>query len=173
MVFHVERILKTFSRRGFLLFMVVMLASSCVTQRGTVAIDEYALLPNGKQTLGHDEGLTAFIFENNQRKRPFVQFVADKYGVGAYQDVEYNVDLEGHRFKVYVYENAELQKYFDMTQFIATMTEVEENIVGSNAKFIGLSMVDDYNRDCLSDASLYKNIAIKYLTNLKNEFYNL
>lgn len=172
MVFHVERLLKTFSRRGFLLLMAI-LAISCITQRGTVAIDQYVLVPNGKQTLGHDEGLTAFIFENNQRKRPFAQFVADEYGVGVYQDVEYNVDIDGRRFKVFVYENAELEKYFDMTQFITTMTEVEQNIVGSNAKFIGLSMVDDHNQDCLSDNSLYNNIAIKYLTNLKNEFYNL
>ncbi len=173
MMFHVERKVKSLFQKVVLFLMAIMLSTSCITQRGTVSIDEYILMPNGKPALGHKEGLTAFIFENNQRKRPFVQFVADKYGVGVYQDVEYNVDIDGRRFKVFVYENAELEKYFDMTQFITTMTEVEQNIVGSNAKFIGISMVDDQNQDCLADNSLYRNIAIKYLTNLKNEFYNL
>ncbi|WP_143090395.1 hypothetical protein [Flavobacterium akiainvivens] len=169
-----ERILKTLSWKGFLVFLVVALCSaSCITQRGNLQIVDYTLLPNGKQTLGHDEGLTAFIFENNPRKRPFVQFLADKYGIGTYEDVQYNVDLDGHTFTVYLYDTAELNKYFDMSQFMVTQNETDANIVGSTAKFLGLSIVDDYNQDCLLSNSLYQNIAVKYLLNLKNEYYNL
>lgn len=168
-MFHVERIFK----KAILILAVAIAVCSCITQKGTVSVGEYVLVPHGKVTLGHDEGLTAFIFENNQRKRPFVQFVSDKYGVGVYQDVQYTVDLDGRRFTVYVYENDELNKYFDMTQFISTMNETDQNIVGSNAKFIGLSMTDENNQDCLADGSLYKTIATNYLNNLKYEFYSL
>jgi hypothetical protein len=163
------------ARYGFLriaLLLFVFMLTSCITQRGTVSVGEYVLVPHGKTTLGNEQGLTAFIFENNQRKRPFVQFVSDKYGVGVYEDVQYSVDLESRRFTVYVYENDELNKYFDMTQFISTMGETQQNIIGSNARFIGLSITDDHNQDCLADGSLYKNIATTYLTNLKHEFYN-
>jgi hypothetical protein len=174
MVFHVERFLKTFAiRRLLLLAIVSILAVSCITQRRTVNIGEYVLLPNGLQTLGHDEGLTAFVFENNPQKPVFAQFVADKYGVGSYEEVSYKVDIDNRRFTVFVYDTALLNKYFDMSQFMVSTIETEPNIVGSAAPFIGLSIVDEHNQDCLTDASLYKNIAITYLTNLKNEYYNL
>ena len=129
-------------------------------------------MPNGKQVLGHEKGLTAYIFENNQRKMPFNQFVADKYKIGSYVDVEYNVTLEGARFKVYIYENAELEKYFDTGQFMVSTVEPDTNIVGSKARFIAISVTDDYNNDALSEQSLYRNIVTNYLRNLVKEYNN-
>jgi hypothetical protein len=172
-MFHVEPYIKTLFKKGFLVFLIATVFASCVTPRHTVEIQDYVLVPNGKEVLGREQGLTAFIFENNQRKIPFVQFVSDKYRVGVYQDVSYDVDVEGHRFKVFVYENAELEKYFDMSEFMVTQSENTANIVGSTAKFIGLSIISQNNEDCLDDHSLYKNIAVKYFQTLKDEYNNL
>ena len=113
------------------------------------------------------------MFENNLRKIAFQQFLADKYGVGSYNDVSYEVIVEDHKFKVFLYENAEIEKYFKVSQFMITMAETEENIKGSNQKFIALSIVNNSNEDCLADGSLYQQVAIKYLKSLKDEFYNL
>ena len=173
-MFHVEPILKTLFRKGFLVFIIVAaLATSCIKPQHTVEIQDYTLLPNGKQILGKEEGLTAFLFENNLRKIPFQQFLADKYGVGTYNDVNYEVTVDNHHFKVYLYEYAEIEKYFNTSQFIITMAETDVNIKGSNAKFIALSVVNDSNEDCLADGSLYQQVAIAYLKSLKDEFYNL
>lgn len=129
-------------------------------------------MPNGKHVLGIEKGLTAYIFENNQRKIPFHQFVGDKYRSGSYNEIEYNITLDGARFKVYVYENAELEKYFDVGQFMVSNVEPDVNIVGSKANFIAVSVTDDYNNDALADTSLYQNIVINYLRNLVNDYNN-
>jgi hypothetical protein len=169
----VEPKFKTLFYKGFLAFIMAVVFVSCITPRHTIEIQDYTLLENGKQILGKEKGLTAFIFEGNQRKVPFQQFLADKYGVGSYTDVSYSTDVEGYRLKVYLYENAEIEKYFDMSQFMVTMNETEPNIKGSTAKFIAMSIVTNANEDCLEDSSLFKQIAIKYLKSLKDEYYNL
>ncbi|RYD72783.1 MAG: hypothetical protein EOP55_18235 [Sphingobacteriales bacterium] len=168
-----EPYLKTLFKKGFLVFLMAAVFTSCITPRHTVEISDYILLPNGKEVLGHENGLTAFIFENNPRKMVFVQFVADKYGVGSYRDVKYNVDIDGRRYTVFVYENAELEKYFDVSDFMVRNAEPEMNIVGSTAKFLAVSVINDSNEDCLAENSLYKNTVAKYLKNLKDEYNNL
>jgi len=173
-LFHVEPILKTLFNRGFLVFIIVaFISSSCITQRHTVEIENYILLQRGKVVLGHADGLTAFMFENSPRKIPFNQFVADKYQLPKYNDIEHTVDVDGNRFKIYVYENAEIEKYFDTSEFMVTKQENEANIKGSTAKFIALSMTDSNNQDCLAEKSLFKNISTKYLLQLKDEYNNL
>jgi len=175
-LFHVELYRKSLFNKGFFVFIFVLIAilpTSCIKPQHTVEIQDYTLLSNGKQILGKEQGLTAFIFENNPRKIPFQQFLADKYGVGSYNDVSYNVTIDGHPLKVYLYENAEVEKYFNTSQFMVTMQETEDNIKGSNAEFLALSVVTESNEDCLTDGSLYQRVAIAYLKSLKDEYYNL
>lgn len=172
MMFHVKHTTKTLFRRGFLLFFMLAFATSCITQRRTVEITDYILLNNGKEILGREQGLTAFMFENNPRNIPFQQFLADKYNVGSYRDVSYWVTVEGSRYKVFLYENAEVEKYFDTSEYIVTNAETDANIRGSMAKFICLSMINESNDDCLADDSLFQNIAVNYLKRLKDEYLN-
>lgn len=169
-MFHVERFLKTLLLKGFFVFFVGMMFSGCITPRHTVEIDDYILLQNGKEVLGRENGLTCFLFENNQRKAPFQQFLMNKYGLGATDETTYYVMLEGTRFKVFLYSYDELMKYFDLSQFMVSNIETEVNRVGSSANFIGMSVIDDYNNDCLAEGSLYQNLVIKYLKDLKYEF---
>lgn len=172
MMFHVKPFTKSLKFKAFAVIFAFAFFASCITPRHTVEINEYILMPNGKQVLGHEKGLTAYIFENNQRKIPFNQFVGDKYRSGSYVEVEYNVTLQDTRFKVYIYENAELEKYFDTGQFMVSNVEADTNIIGSKARFIAISVTDDYNNDALAENSLYKNIVINYLRNLIKDYNN-
>lgn len=169
-MFHVERFLKTLLLKGFFVFLVVILFTACITPRHSVEINDFVLMANGKEVLGRDKGLTAFIFENNKRKAPFQQFIIQKYKLGYTRDIEYFVMIEGIRFKVFLYENAELEKYFDTSQFMVTNFETEVNRIGSSADFIGMSVINDNNEDCLDEGSLYQTIVIKYLRELKYEY---
>lgn len=162
-----------FLKQALLVFITALTLTGCGTARHMVEIEDYVLVGGGKKVLGKEEGLTTFIFENNPRKIPFVQFVADKYGVGSYRDVTYWTDFDGHRFKVLLYDYDELQKYFDMGQFMVTKQETDANVVGSKEQFIGLSVINNANEDCLAENSLFKQIAIKYLKELKEEYNNL
>lgn len=171
-MFHVERYIKPFFVKGFFVFLVAALFSGCIAPRHTVEVGDYLLLENGKQVLGREKGLTCFFFENNQKKMPFDQFLVIKYNIGYTADISYNVEIEEKRFTVFLYTNDELSKYYDLGQFMVTNFETETNVVGSTANFIGLSVIDEYNNDCLLDSSLYKNLITKYLRDLKYQYYN-
>ena len=165
-MFHVKRFAKTLLVKGFFVFFLV---TSCVAPRATVEINSYVLMENGKEILGHDKGITAFLFENNQRKEPFVTFLDQKYKVGNYVDVEYWITIQGDRYKVLLYNNDEVEKYFDVTQFMVSNVETDANI-RSGARFHAMSVINERNEDCLADNSLYKNIVVKYLEALKDEY---
>ncbi len=78
MMFHVKPFAKALSCKGFSLLLLMLFAVACITPRHTVEIQEYTLMPNGKEVLGREQGLTAFIFEANQSKIPFSQYVGLK-----------------------------------------------------------------------------------------------
>ena len=171
-MFHVERFLKTLFIKGFFVFLVVILFTACITPRHTVEIHDYILLENGKEILGKEKGLTAFVFEANKTKMPFQDFITNKYKLGLTYEIQYYVMVDGHRLKVFVYENAELEKYFDTSQFMITNVETTINRIGSPVDFLAVSVINDSNEDCLAPGSLYQNMAIDYLKKLKFEYNN-
>jgi len=171
-MFHVEQKIKTLFIKGFFVFFISLLFTSCITPRHTVEVGEYLLLPNGKEILGRENGLTCFFFENNQRKQPIQQFLSYKYNIGSTENISYYVTVEGVRLKVLLYTNDELMKYYDLSQFMVSNVETEVNRVGSTANFLGISVIDDYNNDCLAEGSLYQNMTLKYLKDLKFEYNN-
>ena len=170
-VFHVKPSLKTLCFKGFFVFLMMAVPVSCVTPLHTVEIEDYVLLENGKEILGREKGLTAFVFESDQKKVPFRQFIFEKFRLGSIQDISFYTMIDGKRFKIHVYENSEIDKYFDMSQFMVKNFETEAN-KRSSANFIAMSVTDDYNEDCLDEKSLFQNIVIKYLRELKIEYYN-
>jgi len=172
MLFHVKPYKKALYLKGFFLFLLFsLLLVSCSAPRQAVDVTDYVLMDNGKPILGNN-GLTAFIFENDPRKIPFNEFISDRFNLGTYEDLEYWVTLDEQQFKVIVYEDAELQKYFDTSAFIASNVQPEGTVIGSDVEFLALSVISDKNEDCLSAGSLYRNTIIKYLLNLKKEYYN-
>ncbi|MEE1897262.1 hypothetical protein GN157_15980 [Flavobacterium rakeshii] len=172
-MFHVERKIKTLFQRGFFLFLLFGVLQSCVTPRQAIDVSDYILVENGKQIYGKEEGLTAFIFQNNPKKVIFAEFLGNKYNLMKFTDIEYWITLEGMKFKVFFYENDEVNKYFDTTDYVASNVVSDSAVVGSKVKFLAISVVNEYNEDCLSDSSLFKNIVINYLKDLKDEYNNL
>lgn len=171
-LFHVERTSKTLLYKGFFLFLVFLFSVSCKTPRYAVDVSDYILVENGKQVLGNEKGLTAFIFQNNPKKMTFNQFLFEKYNLGATVNLEYWTTIDGARFKVMLYENSELEKYFETSDYVASNVVGDDSVVGSKVKFLAISVINEYNEDCLTDGSLFQNIVIKYLKDLKDEYNN-
>lgn len=171
-LFHVERINKTLIQKGFFLFLLAFGLTSCVP-RQAVDVSDYILVENGKEVFGQEKGLTAFIFQNSPTKIPFNQFIIDKYNLGATHDVDFWIFIEGMRFKVILYDNSDLEKHFDTTDYIASNVVADDAVVGSKVKFLAVSVVSESNEDCLADGSLFQNMVIKYLKNLKDEYNRL
>lgn len=169
-MFHVElkkifRLYKTTTAILLLLFVL----QSCVVTQPAYQIDDYYIAENGKEVLG-TKALNAFLFENNLKNLPFEQFLAVKYKLDNYLTREFWITIDNNRFKLIIYDFAEFDKYFGSANFAAVNQENIANIVGGQPKFIAISMISDANEDCLSDKSIFQNLAINYLKNLKNEY---
>lgn len=153
-----------------LLFLFFIL-SGC---RGTVqrtTIPDYLVKPNGKEVLG-TKPLNAFIFENIQGKITFMDFAMHKYELNNYKQTDFWVTIDGSKYKLLIYDNSELEKYFVVSDFIITDLK-PESIDTDSPKFIAISMISAKNEDCLDQGSLYYNLATTYLKSLKDEYLKL
>jgi len=173
MKFHVEQITKSpVIKRIFLFLMAFYFLQSCIGARAGFQIDDYYVAENGKEILG-TKPLNAFIFENNLKNLPFEQFLAVKYKLDNYLTRDFWITIDGNRYQILVYDFAEFDKYFGTANFAAVNQENVANIVGGQPKFIAISMITDSNEDCLSDKSIFQNMAINYLKNLKDEYISI
>jgi len=171
-MFHVERKGLSVVSKGFFGILIVVLFSNCGTPRQRTTIPNYLVLRNGKEVLGN-KGLNAFIFENTQNTLTFQKYLVAKYKLDNLQDKDFWVTIEGSKYKLLIYENAELEKYFVVSDFIITTKRPEVAEAFTQPNFIAISMINASNEDCLSDGSLFQNIALNYLQDLKNDFLKL
>lgn len=173
MKFHVEQMMRIASIKRFILILMIFLSlQSCIGARPIFQIDDYYISENGKEVLG-TKPLNAFIFENNLKNLPFEQFLAVKYKLDNYLTREFWVTIDQNKFKILVYDFAEFDKYFGTANFSPVNQENIANIVGGQPKFIAISMISDANEDCLSDKSIFQNLAINYLKKLKDEYISI
>lgn len=168
-MFHVEPKLKTLINKGLNVLFVMFFIISCGI-RNKMVINDYLVLPEGKMVVGNKKPLNAFIFETLNKQVTFQAFLTEKYNTDNLKDPEFWVSIDGSRYKVLVYENADLEKYFHVSDFIQANfdTDAENN---NRPNFIAISMISDHNEDCLTENSLYYNIAVNYLKTLKQEYY--
>ena len=113
-----------------------------------------------------------FIFENNTRNLTIEKFLSMKFKSENYFSLEFPVMIDRNRYKIILYDNSEFEKYFDSSNYSVINLQPADATVEVQRKFIAFSMIDDENQDCLADDSLLQNIAIHYLKNLKDEYYN-
>lgn len=162
---------KGMNKRIFVISVFFLITASCGISKPKYVIEDYALVPNAKAILGND-GLTAFIFENNKKILPFQQFLVNKYNLQTYNQREIPFTINEQQFVLHMYDNDEITKYLNITDFVMKEQIPDVSKMGNQSDFIVLSVVSDMNEDCLKDNSLYQNIVIKYLKNLKQEYFS-
>lgn len=171
-MFHVERCSLSTVSRSYIVLFFMLVVSNCGAPRQRTTIPNYLVLPNGKETLGN-KGLHAFIFENTQNSVTFQNYLVARYKLDNLKDKDFWVTIDGSKFKLLIYENAELEKYFVVSDFIITAKRPEIAEAYTQPNFIAISIINATNEDCLSDDSLFKNITCNYLQDLKNDFLKL
>ena len=171
-MFHVEQYFDKPIFKGTIISLLLFIfLNSCMGARQTIQITDYILEPNGKEIIGN-KNLTAFIFENNLKKLPIEQFLSAKFKTDNYQQNEFWITIDKEKYKVIIYDKPDYEKYFINANFAVVNQEPENEKSNDQRKFIAISMINSSNEDCLSDDSLYQNIAVNYLKKLKDEFYN-
>lgn len=169
-MFHVERtLLKLMNKGKFAILLLFFILLSCGITKQKFIIDDYTIVPNAKEILGN-KGLSAFVFENDKKIIPFQQFITNKYKLPSYQEKEFWVTIDKEKYKIILYDNDELIKYINTSDFGLANQDPAILNVGGTADFIALSMITSRNEDCLVEGSLYEVVAVKYLKQLKDEF---
>jgi hypothetical protein len=168
-MFHVELQLKTLMNKSLSIILLLILVTSCAS-RNKMVINDYVVLPEGKEITGSKTGLNAFIFETLNKQVSFQSFLMEKYNTNDLRAPEFWVTIDGSKYKVLVYDNSDMEKYFHVSDFIQTNfdTDSENN---NRPNFVAVSMINDHNEDCLAENSLYYNVAVNYLKTLKQEYY--
>lgn len=172
-MFHVERMTQNRIIKGIVsILLIIFILQSCVGAKAGYQIDDYYIAENGKEILG-TKPLNAFIFENNVTNLPFEQFLAIKYKLNNFLSREFWITIDGSKYKMIVYENSEFDKFFGFSNFAAKNQENIANIVGGQPKFIAISMINEFNEDCLSNKSILQNRITTYLKDLKDEYIQI
>ena len=143
----------------------------CGIHKPQYTIDDYVLVPNAKKILGND-GLTAFVFENNKEIIPFQQFLVVRYNLQTLNQREIPFTINDELFTLHVYDSDETVKYINTFDFVMKNQIPDSSKMGLQADFIVLSVTNTNNEDCLKDGSLYQNSVIKYLKNLKQAYFS-
>jgi hypothetical protein len=162
--------LRLINNRIFGLFILGVLFISCGISKPKYTIDDYVLVPNAKEIIGN-KGLTAFVFENNKRILPFQQFLVNRFNLQTYNQREIPFVINEQRFTLYVYDADETIKYINTFDFVLKEQIPDSSKMGNQSDFIVLSVTNNRNEDCLKDGSLYQNMVIKYLKNVKEEYF--
>lgn len=172
-MFHVKRLIENRILKGTtaLLFLFFVL-QSCVGARATIQIPDYIVVPDGRENIG-GKNLHAFIFENNVKAPYQIEyFLAKKYNSANYFERELWVTIHKDKYKLIVYDSSDFEKYFNSANYSPMTEEPKSDQYSNTRKFIAISMINAYNEDCLEEHSLLRNIAVKYLEDLKNEYIN-
>lgn len=154
----------------FLLFPLWGLGG-CGVQQGGYIIDDYLIVPTEVKNNIGTKNLNVFVFENNLSTPPIEFFLVEKYKLETYQVREFWVTTDTkERLYIKLLDKDETEKFLDLSQYGAKIQETKGNRDITQSKYLAISVTDENGDDCLSDKSLFYNVATKYLKNLKDEY---
>lgn len=140
-------------------------------QQGGYIIDDYLIVPTEATNNIGTKKLNVFVFENDLTTPPIEYFLTEKYTLASYQTREFWITTPTKdRLYFKVLDKDETEKFLDLSQYGARIQETKGNRDITQSKYLALSVTDENGQDCLSDKSLFYNVATKYLKNLKDEY---
>jgi len=148
----------------------LFLCSCSVRQTGYI-IDDYLIVPTEATNTIGSQNLCVFVFENDLTTPPMELFLSEKYNLSSYQTREFWVTTNTKdRLYIKILNRSETEKFLDLSQYGAKTQETKGNKDIRQGKYLALSVTDQNGEDCLSEKSLFYNIATQYLKNLKDEY---
>jgi hypothetical protein len=157
-------------KKIYFLFSILCFLSCGNLQQGGYIIDDFLIVPTEATNNIGTKDLNVFVFENDLTTPPIELFLAEKYKLETYQTREFWVEDNKERFYIKVLDRHETERYLDLSQYGAQIQETKGNKDINQSKFLAISISDESGADCLSQKSLYYNIAVKFLQKLKKEY---
>lgn len=172
-MFHVKLITqnRTVKRIGSIL-LIVFLFSSCVTINPNPKITDYHLINATSSKELEKEVPAVFMFENNRMKQSFQNFLGQKFNVKN-ENRNFEVRIQNESFVISVLDKIETEKVITFQDFIFKNPDRAIIKSGDQQAYVAISVTDKIGNDCLKNNSIYQNLILNYLKELKLEYSKL
>src|SRR5690554_2087217 len=158
-------------KKLFFLFSFFLLISCGTLQQGGYIIDDFLIVPTEATNNISTKNLNVFVFENDLTTPPIELFLAEKYNLDQYLVREFWVTTPTKdRLYIKLLDRDETEKFLDLSQYAARNQETKGNRDIRQSKYLAISVADEHGQDCLSEKSLFYNVATQYLKKLKDEY---
>jgi len=170
-MFHVEPNIKNRIIKGLAMICIPFFVFSCIPVKTNPVISDYHILNPIPNKLNEKSRDGVFIFENNKMSGSFQSFLVQKLNpTNKKENRDFNVSLEGTKFIISVLDQREMETYIDLSDFFIKTSKTGVIKKGDEKSYVAITVKTPNGEDCLKNNSLYQNIVLKYLKNLKQEF---
>lgn len=169
-MFHVERIaLIRFVKGISSIFLIIFIFTSCFTLKKNPEIADYHILNAEDSKELKKEIPAVFMFENKKSKNSFQGFLKEKLNM-KYENINFIVKIQNEKFVIFVLNKTETEKVITLEDYIFNNPDKEFLKNGEQKMYIALSVIDKNGNDCLKNNSIYQNLVLNYLKELKLEY---
>lgn len=169
-MFHVERIAKKRIITGIVsVIIVIFMFSSCFSIKSNPEIADYHILNSSESKELKKNKPAVFMFENKKIQRSFQVFLSEKLNQRN-ENRDFKVKIQSQEFIISVLDKIEIEKFFTIEDFV--LKRPERNFIkeGEQKNYVAVSVTDKIGNDCLKNSSIYQNLVLNYLKELKLEY---
>lgn len=168
-MFHVEPNAATLAiKRISMIFLMVFVFISCIKINKNTEIADYQILNPQPNSITKKPKTAAFIFENEKNVRSFQDFLASKYNTRENRD--FPITIQDQKFTLSVLDKSEIELYITAEDLILRYREPVIVKTGERQNYVAIQVTDKFGADCLKNDSIFHNLVVNYLKELKIEF---
>lgn len=170
-MFHVKLDIKTHSIKGLAMICIPFFVFSCISVKTNPVIADYHILNSTPNKLNEKNKDGVFIFENHRLSGSFQSFLVQKLNpTNKNENRDFQVLLENTKFIISVLDQRETEMYIDLSDVFRLPAKPGLLKSGDEKSYVAITVKTPTGEDCLKNNSLYQNIVLKYLKNLKQEY---
>lgn len=169
-MFHVERIIQHRIIKGiFSILLMTFAFTSCFRIDKNPDISDYHILNSEVSNNINKQKAAVFMFENKKMKNSFQYFLGEKLNMPN-ENRNFPVKIQNQKFVISVLDQIETEKLITLEDFIFKRPERAIVKNGEQKMYIAISVTDAIGNDCLKNNSIYQNLVLNYLKELKLEY---
>jgi hypothetical protein len=156
------------------LVLTFVITCSCITVRNAPVIEDYAVKDGKEFQKRNFSDKTVFVFENDLKMIDFRSFLAEKFEITSFKDTKrITVIIDDIPFDLYVFTPTKSSKRINFVDAIISKNANDISVDETKYDYVGISVSTIGDEDCLSESSIYQNLVLNYLIDLKDEYFEL
>jgi len=173
-MFHVKLNIKNRIIKGLAMICIPFFVFSCIPVKTNPEIADYHILNPLPNKLNEKSKEGIFVFENKRISGSFQSFLVQKLNpTNKKENRDFSASIQGTKFVISVLDQRETEMYIDLTDILRIPAKPGLVKSGHEKSYVAIMVKTPNGEDCLKNDSLYQNIVINYLKDLKQEYKDL